>query len=53
MLFEPGNDAQLAKCMDDVYNKNVDIKKMVQKMEDSLDRFESKKIVLEIISLFF
>ena len=53
MLFEPGNDAQLAKCMDDVYNKNVDIKKMVRKMEDSLDRFEPKKIVLEIISLFF
>ena len=30
MLFQPGNVSDLAKCMTDVYNKNVDVKKMVE-----------------------
>lgn len=51
MLFEPGNTEQLAKCMDDVYNENIDIKKMTTKATKSLNRFDADKIVAEFISL--
>jgi len=51
LLFESGNTAQLAKCMDNVYNKKVDVRDMVANATKSLNRFESKKIVKEIISL--
>lgn len=51
ILFEPGNAKELAKCMADVYNKKLNSKKMIANATDSLNRFESKKIVDEIISL--
>ena len=52
MLFEPGNYLQLAKCMDDVYNKKVDVPAMIKEMDASLNRFETKTIIKEIKSLF-
>lgn len=52
MLFEPGNYQQLAKCMDDVYNKKVDVPAMIKEMDASLNRFEIKTIIKEIKSLF-
>jgi glycosyltransferase involved in cell wall biosynthesis len=51
LLFEPGNTEQLAKCMDDIYNKRVDVKKMVANATKSLNRFDADKIVDDIISL--
>ena len=51
LLFEPGNAQQLAKCMDDVYNKKIDVQTMIENATKSLNRFESKIIVKEIISL--
>ncbi|MCQ2571400.1 MAG: glycosyltransferase [Alphaproteobacteria bacterium] len=51
LLFEPGNIEQLAKCMDDIYNKKIDIKQMITKATKSLNRFDADKIVEQIISL--
>lgn len=51
LLFESGNVQQLAQCMDDVYNKNVDIKKMTTNATKSLNRFNADKIVGDVISL--
>ena len=51
LLFEPGNAKQLAKCMNDVYNKKVDTKKMISNATKSLKRFDGDKIINEIISL--
>lgn len=51
MLFQPGDAEDLAKCMTDVYNKNVDVKKMVEKSTKSLNRFDSKTVAKAIISL--
>ena len=51
MLFEPGNVQQLAQCMNEIYNKNVDVKKMTANATKSLNRFDADKIVGEIISL--
>lgn len=51
LLFEPGNIEQLAKYMDDIYNKKIDIKQMIMKATKSLNRFDADKIVDEVISL--
>lgn len=51
LLFEPGNVQQLAGCMSDVYNKNVDVKKMTANAIKSLNRFDADKIVIDVISL--
>jgi len=51
LLFEPGNIEQLAKCMDDVYNKKINIKQMIANATKSLNRFDADKITDEIISL--
>ena len=51
LLFEPGNVEQLAQCMNDVYNEKVDVKHMAANATKSLNRFDSDKIVDEIISL--
>lgn len=51
LLFEPGNIKQLAKCMDNVYNKKINIKQMVINANKSLNRFDADTIVDEIISL--
>ena len=51
LLFEPGNAAQLAKCMCDVYNKKVNVKSMIKKSTDALNRFDAETIVGQIISL--
>lgn len=51
LLFEPGNISQLSKCMENVYNKKLDEKYMISNATKSLNRFESKTIVKEIISL--
>ena len=53
LLFEPGNIEQLAKCMDDVYNKKINEKQMITNATKSLNRFDADKIVYEIISLIF
>ena len=50
-LFEPGNAEQLSKCMEDVYNKKVDVEKMVEESTKALKRFDAKNIVKEIIFL--
>jgi glycosyltransferase involved in cell wall biosynthesis len=51
LLFEPGNAEDLAKCMNDVWSKKVDVKKMTDQATKSLKRFDADKIVKEIISL--
>lgn len=51
LLFEPGNAEQLSKCMTDVYDKKVDVDKMVKQSTKALKRFDADKIVDEIISL--
>lgn len=51
LLFEPGNISQLSKCMENVYNKKLDEKYMISNATKSLNSFESKTIVKEIISL--
>lgn len=51
LLFEPGNIEELAKCMDDVYNKRVDIKQMQMIANKSLKRFDADEIIKDIISL--
>ena len=52
ILFEPGNAKQLAVCMGDVYNKNVNVTGMIKESTDALKRFEANKVVNQIISLF-
>ena len=51
MLFKPGDAIGLAKCMTDVYNKNVDVKQMIENATKSLNRFDSHTIMRKIISL--
>lgn len=51
LLFEPGNIEGLAKCMDDVYNNKVNVKRMIANANKSLKRFDADKIVKEVISL--
>jgi len=51
LLFEPGNSKQLAQCMLDVYNNQINIKKMVNESTKALKRFDSDIIVKQIISL--
>jgi len=51
ILFEPGNIEQLSKYMSDVYNKKINVKKMVDESSAALKRFDSKNIIKEIISL--
>ena len=51
LLFEPGNAEQLSKCLNDVYNGRVDVEEMEKKSTKALKRFDSGKIIKEIISL--
>ena len=51
ILFEPGNAKQLSKSLSDVYNNKTDIKKMIKESDKALQRFESKSVAKEIISL--
>ena len=51
LLFEPGNVAQSAKCMYDVYNKKVNVKSMIKKSTDALNRFDGETVIKQIISL--
>lgn len=51
MLFEPGNAKQLAQCLSDVYNNKVNVKEMVDESTKALKRFDSDKIIKQIISL--
>ena len=51
MLFEPGDAGELAKCLMDVYNNRVDVGQMIDESTKSLKRFDSDKIIKEIISL--
>lgn len=51
LLYKPGSASELSKCMNDVYNKNINIKNMVKESTKALKRFESKNIIKEIISL--
>ena len=53
MLFEPGNAEQLAKCLNDVYNKKINVKKMIVQSNEALKRFDAKEIIKQIISLIF
>lgn len=51
ILFEPGNAIELAKCLSDVYNKKVNIKKIIDVATKSLERFEPDNIANQIINL--
>ena len=51
LLYEPGDVEQLAKHFDSVYNKKVNVKNMIQESSKSLNRFDAKQIVKQIISL--
>lgn len=51
LLFKSGDAVGLAKCFDDVYNKKVDIKKMVKESTKELKRFDSNTIAKDFISL--
>ena len=51
LLFDVGNFEQLSKCMTDVYDKKVDVDKMVKQSTKALKRFDADKIVEQIISL--
>ncbi len=51
LLFEPGNVNQLAKLFTDVYNKKVNIKPMIKKSSDALNRFDADEIIKQIICL--
>lgn len=51
LLFEPGDSGELAKCLSDVYNNNVDIKKMTAVSNRALKRFNPDAIIKQIISL--
>ena len=51
LLFAPGNVDELAKHMDEVYNKKVEIEKMKKIATESLSRFEAKNIIPEIVQI--
>ena len=51
MLFEPGNVSELAKCMADVYDKNVDVDTMCDMATHGVARFNSDIIMNQIKSL--
>lgn len=51
MLFEPGNADDLARCLTNVYNNNINIKQMINESIKALNRFDSDKIVKQIICL--
>jgi len=51
MLFQPGDAVELAKCMADVYDKNVDIDAMRNMATRGLVRFDSDAIMAQIKSL--
>ena len=48
LLFTPGNAHELTKCMVDVYENNVDIKKMVNESSKALWRFDKDEIIKQI-----
>ena len=51
LLFEPGNAKELAWYMSDVYNDQVDVKKMIIESTNALKRFDMNIIIEQIISL--
>ena len=51
VLFKPGDIEQLAKCMGEIYNKKIDIKRIKNNATKSLNRFDENKIIGDIISL--
>ncbi len=51
ILFEPGNDDELATAMSAVWNKTIDVDTMIQNATKSLTRFEPKSIASEIVTL--
>ncbi len=51
ILFEPGNDDELATAMSAVWNKTVDVDTMIQNATKSLTRFEPKSIADAIVDM--
>jgi glycosyltransferase involved in cell wall biosynthesis len=51
VLFTPGDSLELAKAMIDVYENNIDVKKMVQKSTKGLVRFDKDEIKEQVKSL--
>ena len=51
ILFEPGNDDELATAMSAIWNKTVDVDTMIQNATKSLTRFEPKSIADSIVKL--
>jgi len=51
LLFEPGNAAELAQHMSDVYNNRIDTQTMIQNATDGLVRFRADTVSKQIISL--
>jgi len=51
LLFTPGNALQLAKCMIDVYENNIDVKKMIRESNKGLARFDKDTVIKQIKSL--
>lgn len=51
LLFKPGDIDELAKCMSDVFNGNIDIKKMKKVARNGLHRFDADLISEQIVEL--
>lgn len=51
MLFMPGDNAQLSKCLTQVFYNKIDTKKMLLESTKSLKRFDVKTIIKQIINL--
>lgn len=51
MLFMPGDNAQLSKCLTQVFYNKIDTKKMLLESTKSLKRFDIKTVIKQIINL--
>ncbi len=51
LLFAPGDVAELALRMDDVWNQRVDIEKMTQRATKSLSRFSADAVAKDVLKL--
>lgn len=52
LLFAPGDSRALANHMADVWHKKIPVQQMIDNATNSLDRFDSGKIVDQVIDVF-
>lgn len=52
MLFPVKDTEKLSKILDDVWNDRVDVKSLIKKSDEMLNRFDYDKIVSQLINLF-